>query len=168
MKAWFKENQVTVVLMVFGVFLMSFSLYWSTLAPKNPSSDSALVATSQLPEEYLKKSKTLPSVAPSPLSSGPEESFEYSLEYVQNTVKAYQKYFQKCYTLALQKERSTAGSATLKFEIAESGVATKSQVLLNTIQTPGFEMCLLEALSRVPFRSHQSRSIQAILPLTFR
>lgn len=108
---------------------------------------------------------TLPEIAPSPALK--KDKPEFSFEYIQSTLQAYQKNFQKCYTLALQKDRSAKGGSTLKFEIAENGSVSKAQIIYNTVQVSGFNTCLLEALQRVPFRSHQGKPVHAILPLTF-
>ena len=170
MKKWFKDNQAILSLMSVGLIFVTIAFF----RIKSPQPIENFYKSQKQSTEYTSNSKTsdfqIPLSAPKPSTENKnteQSEFEYSLEYIQNTVKAYQKYFQKCYTLALQKEQKTKGATTLKFEITEAGVVSNSQILLNNIQVVGFESCIIEALGRIPFRSHRGGSVQAVLPLNF-
>ena len=114
----------------------------------------------------LKKnvSETPPEAAPPP----PAETGEgLTPEEIQKTLANSRSPFYKCYTQLLQKTPGVTGQASMTFTILNSGKISSPQISHSSLSDERFKGCLIEALSRIEFKSFVGEPISTVFPLKF-
>lgn len=88
-------------------------------------------------------------------------------EEIQNTLANSRGPFYKCYTQLLQKTPGVVGQASMTFTILNSGKISAPQVSHSSLSDERFKACLIEALSRIEFKSFVGEPISTVFPLKF-
>lgn len=88
-------------------------------------------------------------------------------DYVQNVLRTNKTNFYKCYTQLLQKTPGVSGQTNLSFTIENSGKVRNPGIVASNIQDSNFKACLLDALSRLEFKSFNGEVITTTFPLKF-